>query len=201
VIEFLVRKNEQFFLNLAMAMGKAIMDPARDIPYSTVLTSMSRNGVDFGIRVSGLGDKWFTAPCLTARALYFPGFSEDDANPDMGDSAILECFGLGGFAMGSAPAVVRFVGTGALSDALDYTRSMSRITVGANSDLPMPNLDFAGVPTGIDLRKVVATGLLPVINTGVAHKKPGLGQVGAGIVTPPLDVMIEALQAFAAKYL
>jgi len=201
VIEFLVKKNEQFFLNLAMAMGKALMDPARGIPYSTVITCMSRNGVDFGIRVSALGDEWFAAPCLTPQALYFPGYSEADANPDMGDSAIVECFGIGGFAMGAAPAVVRFVGAGGLSDALEYTRSMGRITVGSNPDLPMPNLDFTGVPTGIDIRKVVATGILPVINTGVAHKEPGIGQVGAGIVTPPMAIMVQALRAFAAKYL
>ncbi len=201
IIEFLVKKNEQFFLNLAMAMGKVLTDPARDIPYSTVITCMSRNGVEFGIRVSGLGDVWFTAPCLNPQALYFPGYSEADANPDMGDSAIVECFGIGGFAMGSAPAVVRFVGAGGLADALEYTRSMGRITVGSNPDLPMPNMDFAGVPTGIDIRKVVATGVLPVINTGVAHKEPGIGQVGAGIVTPPMDIMVQALKAFAAKYL
>lgn len=201
VVEFIVKKNEQFFLNLAMAMGKALMDPARGIEYSTVVTCMSRNGVNFGITVSSLGDTWFEAPCLLPQALYFPGYSEDDANPDMGDSAIVECYGVGGFAMGSAPAVVRFVGAGTLQDALDFTRSMARITVGPNPDLPMPNMDFMGVPTGIDIRKVVETGTLPVINTGVAHKKAGVGQIGAGIVTPPMDNMIQALQAFGKKYL
>lgn len=201
VVEFIVKKNEQFFLNLAMAMGKALMDPARGIEYSTVVTCMSRNGVNFGINVSSLGDTWFEAPCRLPQALYFPGYSEDDANPDMGDSAIVECYGVGGFAMGSAPAVVRFVGAGTLQDALDFTRSMARITVGPNPDLPMPNMDFMGVPTGIDIRKVVETGVLPVINTGVAHKKAGVGQIGAGIVTPPMDNMIQALEAFGKKYL
>lgn len=201
VVEFMVKKNEQFFLNLAMAMGKALMDPVRNIEYSTVISCMSRNGVDFGINVSALDDQWFTAPCLLPQALYFPGYSEADANPDMGDSAIVECYGVGGFAMGSAPAVVRFVGAGTLQDALDVTRSMGRITVSPNQDLPIPNMDFAGVPTGIDIRKVVATGILPVINTGVAHKQAGIGQVGAGIVTPPMDIMVQALEAFYAKYL
>ena len=201
VVAFIVKKNEQFFLNLAMAMGKAFMDPVRGIEYCTVISCMSRNGVDFGITISALGDQWFTAPCLLPQALYFPGYSEADANPDMGDSAIVECYGVGGFAMGSAPAVVRFVGAGTLQDALDFTRSMGRITVGKNPDLPMPNMNFAGVPTGIDIRKVVETGILPVINTGVAHKEAGVGQVGAGIVTPPMDIMVAALQAFASKYL
>ena len=201
IVEFLVKKNEQFFLNLAMAMGKALTDAARDIPYSTILTCMSRNGVDFGINVSALGSEWFTAPCLKPKALYFPGFTEADANPDMGDSAIVECYGIGGFAMGAAPAVVRFVGAGGLADAIAYTGSMGRITHGPNPDLAMPNMDFAGVPTGIDIRKVVATGILPVINTGVASKEPGVGQVGAGIVNPPMEIMVEALKAFGKKYL
>ena len=195
MVEFLAKSNEQFFLNLAMAAGKAIMDPVRGIPYCSVVTAMSRNGVDFGINVSALGDRWFTAPCLNPQALYFPGYSEADANPDMGDSAIVECYGLGGFAMAAAPAVVRFVGAGSLADAQEYTASMQRITVGPNPDLPVPNLDFTGVPTGIDLRRVVETGILPVINTGVAHRLPGVGQVGAGIVTPPMAIMTEALFA------
>ncbi len=200
VVDFIASKNEQFFLNLAMAASKSIMDPCRGVPYSTVITAMSRNGVNFGINVSALGDQWFQAPCLNPNALYFPGFSEKDANPDMGDSAIVECIGIGGFAMGSAPAVVRFVGAGGLADAQRYTNSMGEITVGRNPALAMPNMDFAGVPTGIDIRKVVATGILPVINTGVAHREPGIGQVGAGIVNPPPQIMAEALRAFAEKY-
>ncbi len=200
IVEFVAKKNEQFFLNLAMAACKAMADPARDIPYSTVITAMSRNGVEFGINVSGLGGQWFTAPCLKPKALYFPGFSEEDANPDMGDSAIVECLGIGGFAMGSAPAVVRFVGAGGLEDAVRYTEEMARITVGSNADMPMPTMDFAGVPLGIDIRRVVSTGVLPVINTGVAHRMPGIGQVGAGIVTPPMAIIELALRAYAAKY-
>ena len=200
-VEFLAGKNEQFFLNLAMAACKSIMDPLRDIPYSTVVTAMSRNGVEFGINVSDLGGEWFTAPCLKPQALYFPGFTAADANPDMGDSAIVECFGIGGFAMGSAPAVVRFVGGGSAADAFRYTKAMGDICVGPNPDMPMPNLDFAGAPAAIDIRRVVATGVLPVINTGVAHRLPGVGQVGAGIVTPPMDVMVQAFRAFAGKRL
>ncbi len=200
LIEFVAKKNEQFFLNLAMAACKSVLDAARAIPYSTVITAMSRNGVDFGINVSGLEGQWFTAPCLKPKALYFPGYSEDDANPDMGDSAIVECYGIGGFAMGAAPAVTRFVGGDGLAGAIRTTEEMGRITVGSNPDLPMPNMDFAGVATGIDLRRVVETGLLPVINTGVAHRLPGVGQVGAGVVTPPMDIMIAALRAFAEKY-
>ncbi len=200
-MEFIAGKNEQFFLNLAMAACKAIMDPLRDIKYSTVVTAMSRNGVNFGINVSDLGGRWFTAPCLKPQALYFPGFTEADANPDMGDSAIVECFGIGGFSMGSAPAVVRFVGAGGAADAFRYTESMRQITVGPNPDLSIPSIDFTGIPSAIDIRKVVATGILPVINTGVAHRLPGVGQVGAGIVTPPMDIMREALIAFADKHL
>jgi hypothetical protein len=190
--------NDQFFLNIAMVMGKAIMDPVRGIEGSSVVTAMSRNGTDFGIRVSGTGDQWFTAPVEMPSGLYFPGFSETDANPDMGDSTIVETMGLGGFAMAAAPAVAGFVGAGSAGDALNYTRSMLEITVGRNPEWTIPALDFTGVPTGIDIRKVLETGLTPVINTGIAHREPGVGQVGAGIVRAPMACFEQALEAFAA---
>lgn len=191
--------NDQFFLNVAMAMGKAIMDPVRGIAGSSVVTAMSRNGTMFGIRVAGLGDRWFTAPVEMPRGLYFPGFSEDDANPDMGDSTIVETVGLGGFAMAAAPAVAGFVGAGSAADALDYTRAMEEITVARNPEWSIPALDFAGVPTGIDIRKVVASGRTPTINTGIAHREAGIGQVGAGVVRAPMACFERALEAFALE--
>jgi hypothetical protein len=189
--------NDQFFLNIAMAMGKAIMDPAGSIEASSIVTAMSRNGTDFGIRVSGTGDNWFTAPVEMPEGLYFPGFTEADANPDMGDSTILETVGLGGFAMGAAPAVAGFVGAGTASDAADYTRAMGEITVGENPEWTIPGLDYLGVPTGIDIRHVIETNLAPTINTGIAHKEPGVGQVGAGVVRAPMACFQQALVAFA----
>ena len=191
--------NDQFFLNVAMAMGKAIMDPVRAIEASSVVTAMSRNGTDFGIRVSGAGDTWFTAPVEMPEGLYFPGYSAADANPDMGDSTIVETVGLGGFAMGASPAVAGFVGAGAASEAGDFTRRMLEITVGENPEWTIPALDYQGVPTGIDIRLVVETGLAPTINTGIAHKEPGIGQVGAGVVRAPLACFEQALQAFAER--
>jgi hypothetical protein len=189
--------NDQFFLNIAMAMGKSIMDPVRDIDGSCVVTAMSRNGTTFGIRVSGTGDRWFTAPVEMPQGLYFPGFTEEDANPDMGDSTIVETIGLGGFAMGAAPAVAGFVGAGTAADAANYTRTMGEITVGENPEWTIPALDYLGVPTGIDIRLVVETGLAPVINTGIAHREPGVGQVGAGVVRAPMACFEQALVAFA----
>jgi hypothetical protein len=189
--------NDQFFLNIAMAMGKAIMDPVRGIEGSSLVTAMSRNGTDFGIRVSGTGDTWFTAPVEMPEGLYFPGFTEADANPDMGDSTIVETIGLGGFAMGAAPAVAGFVGAGAASDAANFTRAMGELTLGENPEWTIPALDYLGVPTGIDIRLVVETGLAPTINTGIAHKEPGVGQVGAGVVRAPMACFHQALQAFA----
>ena len=189
--------NDQFFLNVAMAMGKAIIDPVRDISGSSVVTAMSRNGTDFGIRTSGTGDAWFTAPVNMPKGLYFPGFTEDDANPDLGDSTIIETVGLGGFAMAASPAVAGFVGAGAASEAATYTQSMYEITVGENPEWTLPALDFRGVPTGIDVRLVVETGIAPTINTGIAHREPGVGQVGAGIVTAPMPCFEQALVAFA----
>jgi hypothetical protein len=192
-----IGRNDQFFLNVAMATGKALTDPARDIAGSTVVTAMSRNGTDFGIRVSGTGDRWFTAPVEMPVGLYFPGFSAKDANPDMGDSAIVETIGLGGFAMAAAPAVVGYMGAGRASQAAAFTRQMGEIVVGHNPAWTIPAMDFAGVPTGIDIRLVVETGLAPTINTGIAHREPGVGQVGAGVVKAPLKCFEQALVAFA----
>jgi hypothetical protein len=189
--------NDQFFLNVGMAMGKALTDPARGIAASSVVTAMSRNGTDFGIRVSGTGERWFTAPVEMPTGIYFPGFSERDANPDMGDSAIVETIGLGAFAMAAAPAVVGYIGAGRPSQAAAFTRAMADIVVGANPAWTIPAMDFAGVPTGIDIRLVVETGLTPTINTGIAHREPGVGQVGAGIVKAPLACFEAALVAFA----
>ena len=189
--------NDQFFLNIVMALGKAVMDPVRGIEGSSVVTAMSRNGTDFGIRVSGTGDTWFTAPVEMPEGLYFPGFTEADANPDMGDSTIVETIGLGGFAMAAAPAVAGFVGAGAASDAASYTRAMAEITLGENPEWTIPALDYAGVPTGIDIRRVLETGLAPTINTGIAHKKPGVGQVGAGVVKAPMACFTQALGGLA----
>ena len=158
---------------------------------------MCRNGTDFGIRVSGTGDTWFTAPVEMPVGLYFPGYSEKDANPDMGDSAIVETIGLGGFAMAAAPAVVGFIGAGPASEAAVFTQLMGEITFGSNPEWTIPALDYAGVPTGIDIRRVVETGIAPTINTGIAHRQPGVGQVGAGVVKAPMACFEAALVAFA----
>lgn len=190
--------NDQFFLNIAMALGKAMTDPARNIDHSSIVTAMCRNGTDFGIRVSGTGDTWFTAPVEMPVGLYFPGFSAADANPDMGDSAIVETIGLGGFAMAAAPAVVGFVGAGSAAEAATFTHLMREITSAENPHWTVPALNFAGVPTGIDIRLVVETGIAPTINTGIAHRQAGVGQVGAGVVRAPLACFAAALAALGA---
>ena len=155
---------------------------------------MARNGTDFGIRVSGLGDQWFTGPAETPQGLFFPGFGPEHANPDIGDSAITETAGLGGFAMAGAPAVVQFVG-GTPADAIRYTRLMYEITLGESTAYRLPTLDFRGTPTGIDVRLVAQTGILPQINTGMAHREAGIGQIGAGLVNPPRECFESALAA------
>ena len=187
--------NDQFFLNVAMAMGKCILDPAKGVPLSTVVTAMCRNGTDFGIQVAATGERWFSAPVEMPQGLYFPGFSAADANPDIGDSAILETVGLGAFAMAAAPAVAGFVGAGGFGEALGTTRAMLEIAAGRNPKWGIPALEFAGVPTGIDLRRVVETGIAPAINTGIAHRKAGVGQVGAGMARAPLACFEQALLA------
>lgn len=189
--------NDLAVLNPVMAACKATMDAAHGVPGSTIVTCMARNGTDFGIRVSGLGDRWFTAPAETPVGLYFPGFSAEDANPDIGDSTITETAGIGAFAMAAAPAIVRFIG-GTPRDALTATLEMYDITVGENPAYGLPPLDFRGTPTGIDIRKVVRTGITPRVNTGIAHRAPGVGQVGAGVVRPPMACFEQAVEAMAA---
>jgi hypothetical protein len=193
VFEFL-RGNDHFYLNLSMAACKATLDAAHGIDGSSVVTAMARNGVEFGLRVSGLGNTWFTAPVPVPDGLYFPGYSVADANPDLGDSAITETCGIGGFAMAAAPAIVRFVG-GTPADAVAFTRAMYRITLTRNPAYTLAALGFVGTPTAIDVRRVVETGELPVINTGIAHRRAGVGQIGAGITRAPLACFVDALRA------
>ena len=186
-------------LNPVMAACKVMADAAHGIDGCTIVTAMARNGTDFGIRVSGLGNRWFTAPAQIPRGLYFPGYADADANADIGDSTITETAGIGGFAMATAPAIVTFV-SGTPQDALNATMEMYEITFGEHRFFNMPALDFRGTPTGIDLRKVIETGLTPRVNTGIAHKEPGIGQIGAGLVRPPMAIFEEALVAFAEHY-
>jgi hypothetical protein len=199
VLQF-IGDNALSVLNPVMAACKAMTDAAHGMEGSTIVTTMARNGTDFGIRVSGLGEKqWFTAPAEIPVGLFFSGFSQADANPDIGDSAITETAGIGGFAMATAPAIVTFVG-GTPKDAMNATLEMYEITFAESKFFTMPSLDFRGTPTGIDLRKVVELGITPRINTGIAHKNAGVGQVGAGLVRPPLQIFENALVAFAEKY-
>lgn len=198
VVEFM-GGNEHFYLNLSMPASKATMDAAHGIEESTVITALARNGVEFGIRVSGLGDQWFTGPAQVVDGMFFPGYSQEDACRDIGDSTISETAAVGGFAMAAAPAIVGFVG-GDVNDAVEFTENMYEITLAENENYSIPYLDFRGTPTAIDIRKVVETGILPAINTGIAHKEPGIGQIGAGLVDPPRNCFEDAVRAFAKKY-
>lgn len=190
--------NDHFFLNLSMPAGKAAADAARDIPGSRLVVAMARNGTDFGIQVSGTGDVWFTAPAPVVDGLFFPGFGAKDANPDLGDSTITETSGIGGFAMAAAPAIVRFVG-GDAADALRNTLNMYEITIAEHPLYQVPVLGFRGTPCGIDATLVVRSGIVPVVNTGIAGRAPGVGQVGAGLVTPPMSVFADAVHALAQR--
>jgi Protein of unknown function (DUF1116) len=188
--------NDHFFLNLAMPACKLALDAARDVPGSTLVVAMARNGTDFGIQVAGTGEQWFTAPALTPRGLFLGDYGPEDASPDIGDSAITETAGLGGFAMAAAPAIAALVG-GTAADALATTRRMYEITLTEHPLYRVPALEFRGTPAGIDVTLVARTGILPQINTGMAGKIAGTGQVGAGLVTPPPDVFLGALRALA----
>jgi len=198
VLKFL-GDNALSVLNPVLASCKAMADAAHGVQRSTMVTTMARNGTDFGLRVSGLGDQWFTAPAEVPDGLYFPSFTSKDANPDIGDSTITETAGIGGFAMAAAPAIVQFV-SGTPQDALNTTMEMYEITIAEHKHFTIPQLEFRGTPTGIDIRKVVELGITPRINTGIAHKDAGVGQVGAGLVRPPMKIFEDAIRAYATKY-
>lgn len=192
-----INGNDHFFLNLSMPASKCILDAARNINNSSLVVVMARNGTEFGIQLSGTGDKWFTGKAPVPDALFFPGFTKEDANPDIGDSAITETAGLGGFAIAAAPAIVQFVG-GTANDAINYTLDMYEITIGDNNVYQIPSLNFRGTPTGIDVIKVVENNITPFIDTGVAHKNPGVGQVGAGVVSAPSEPFVKAYNYLAS---
>jgi hypothetical protein len=199
VIEFIDR-NDHFFLNLSMPTGKALLEPAEGVAGSTIVTVMARNGTDFGIRLGCMPERWFTAPAGRVQGLYFPQFSEKDANPDIGDSTVTETAGYGGMAMAAAPAIVKFVG-GSPQLATQTTLEMYEITAGEHENFTIPALDFRGTPLGIDVRRVMETGILPQINTGIAHKDPGVGMVGAGILRAPEKCFTDAFEALIQLYM
>ncbi len=198
VLDF-INGNDHFFLNLSMPVCKCALDAARDIPHSSIAVVMARNGTDFGVQLSGTGDQWFTGIAPLPDALFFPGFTKEDANPDIGDSSITETGGLGGFAIAAAPAIVQFVG-GNSSDAINYTMQMYEISAAENNVYQIPYLNFRGTPTGIDVRKVIEKNLLPFIDTGVAHKDPGVGQVGAGVLSAPMEPFKKAYIGLAKTF-
>jgi len=198
VLQF-IGENALSVLNPVMAACKAMADAAHGVEGSTLVTTMARNGTDFGIRVSGLGDDWFAAPAPTPDGLYFSGYTSADANADIGDSTITETAGIGAFAMAAAPAIVTFV-SGTPQDALNASLEMYEITVAEHKHFTIPALDFRGTPTGIDIRKVVELGVTPRINTGIAHREAGVGQIGAGLARPPIEVFENALVAYAERY-
>jgi hypothetical protein len=198
VLKFL-GDNALSVLNPVMAACKGMADAAHGVEGSTIVSTMARNGTDFGIRVSGLGNRWFTAPVAVPKGLYFPGFKAEDASGDIGDSVITETAGIGGFAMASAPAIVTFV-SGTPQDAINATLEMYEITYAEHKYFTIPSLDFRGTPTGVDIRKVVEKGITPRVNTGIAHRDAGVGQIGAGLVRPPMAMFEQALVAFAKQY-
>jgi hypothetical protein len=189
--------NDHFFLNLSMPAMKAMLLPAENIPGCTVVTTMARNGTDWGIRVSATGPRWFTAPAPLVQGLWLPGYSAADANPDIGDSAITETGGIGAFALAGAPAIVKFVG-GSPADALNATLEMYEISAGEHTAFTIPGLNFRGTPVGVDVRKVLRSGITPRLNTGIAHREPGIGMVGAGLVSAPKGCFVAAFEALAA---
>jgi hypothetical protein len=185
--------------NMMMGACKVMMDSARGIKYSTIVTAMARNGVEFGIKVSGMGDKWFLGPASPITGFMFPGFKVEESELDIGDSAISETRGLGGTALPSSPSQARLLGED-FQTAVNHTRAMREVSVSEDQLFRIPYMDFSGVPVGIDIRKVVQTSIVPKIDTGMAHKEGGHGIIGTGITEAPIQAFKNAVVAFAAQY-
>jgi Protein of unknown function (DUF1116) len=188
--------NDHFFLNLSIAHSKALTDAAGDVPHSSIVTAMAGNGVVFGLRVAGLRREWITAPPDPPAGRWFPGFTEADGVPLMGDSYVSEVVGIGAFAMAAAPAIASFIG-GRAEEMIDHTMRMYSITAGEHPVFTIPALDFRGTPVGIDVDRVVSTGIRPILNTGIACRRPGVGQIGAGIAAAPRACFLDARQRLA----
>jgi hypothetical protein len=201
ILRFFTRDNDQHFLTWGMCAAKAAARAIEGLEGSTIVSTMARNGVEFGIRVAGLGDRWFTGPASVVAGAYFPGFGAADANRDVGDSAIMETWGLGGMSMVASPAVIGIVGAKSFQAALATTRRMQEIAAGANAAFSIAAINGDGAPTGIDVRRVVESGIVPSINTAIAHRDRRVARIiGAGIATPPLEPFAEALLAFDGAY-
>lgn len=199
VLKFISVANDQFFLNLAMAANKLMADLGDGVKGSTIVTAIARNGVEVGVRISGLKGRWFTAPAAMIQGLYFPGFTEEDANPDLGDSAIMEVGGFGGCAMIASPAITKFLGRSSIDIAYETTDNMYKIALSTNPKYQIPIYNFRGIPLGLDIVKIVKTGITPVLNTAIASNKAGVGMVGAGMAITPLKPFEDALLALAEE--
>jgi hypothetical protein len=194
-----VAGNHHVFLNLTRAAAKCASLAAAGEAGSTIVHVMARNGTDMALQVAGLPGRWFTAPAAPVQdALLREGFAEDDAAPDIGDSAVIECIGLGGMAIAAAPAVATFFG-GTTADATARTRLMGEICAARSKRFTIPALDYAPGPVGIDARLVVELGVTPQISTGVLHRSSGAGQIGAGVAHQPLEPFRAALDALVAE--
>lgn len=186
--------NDHFFLSLSIAHAKAVSLYVEALGKGDIVTVMAGNGVEVGIRVASLGKRWFTAPASVANVKFFDGHSEHEATPTMGDSYITESIGLGAFALAAAPAISSFIG-GTVEELIARSERMRDITVGEHSHFRIPALGYRGVPSGIDVRKVVSTGIQPLINTGIASRIPGVGQIGAGVQQIPMGCFTAAQAA------
>jgi Protein of unknown function (DUF1116). len=194
IIEF-ISQNNHSFLSLTLTACKAAADAAHGIPNATVVTAMSRNGVNFALRVGGIKDQWFIAPTAPMdEAIYYSGYGPQDAAGDIGDSAIVETMGLGGMIIGAAPSISSFVG-GSMQHSRQSMAAMRTICAGANPAFAPGAVDFTPAPLGVDIRKVVRLGLTPIIDTGVLHKASGVGQIGTGIARAPMAAFHKALAA------
>lgn len=184
--------NPQFFLSFAIAAAKAIAREAHNVPGSPIVTCVAANGIRIGIQVSGCGDEWFVTDSPLGNTKISDGYTIDDAQPALGDSFITEVVGLGACALSAAPAISSFLGT-SQSDSENIVETMRRVCAGTSSRFVIPSGGYVGTPLGIDVSKVVSAATSPIVEYGLAHKRPGIGQIGAGLTEVPMAPFEQAL--------
>jgi hypothetical protein len=193
-----LRSSDYFFLRLSMAASRAAADAAHGVDGSSMVTGMVFNCQDFAIRVSGLGDHWFRGPHQTMfGAKLFEGFTEADVEIMGGESTFNETAGLGGFAQAAAFPLQEYQG-GSADKMVEANLAMYDITLAEHPELKIPYLGFRGVPSGIEIHRVVETGITPIMDIGVAGKAGG--QIGAGSFRAPMECFQHAVAAYSEAH-
>jgi hypothetical protein len=190
--------NPQHFLNYAMASAKLALDQADGVVGSSIVTAIARNGVDCGIRVAGAGKQWFTAPAVIPVGGFFPPFTWRDAQADLGDSSIVEAYGLGGAIAHASPEIARTMGRD-WDEAIEAGRAARKFFIGRHPLIAPALCGNEGAGLGLDAARVVRAQRPLRIHTGIGHSDGQTGWVGVGVAEAPVACFAAAIAALGMR--